>query len=106
MVRKGSTVRVRQRALRSSRYSAVSPTRQMPPTPLGDERGLKQAYAQAKHLERITGQQVAPLPVFSDAYLDRPVSRRRGVTVLNAGRLPGHLIDDGRSFRPSRSTTC
>jgi hypothetical protein len=52
---------------------------------------LKQAYAQAKHLERITGQRVAPLLVFSDAYLDRPVSRRSGVVVLPARMLAGHL---------------
>jgi Nuclease-related domain len=56
-----------------------------------DERMFKQAYAQAKHVERITGQRVAPLLVFSDAYLDRPVSRRRGVTVLPARMLAGHL---------------
>jgi len=56
-----------------------------------DERMLRQAYAQAKHLERITGQRVGPLLVFSDAYLDRPVSRRRGVTVLPARMLAGHL---------------
>jgi hypothetical protein len=62
-----------------------------------DERMFKQAYAQAKHLERITGQRVAPLLVFSEAYLDRPVSRRRGVTVLPARMLAGHL-----ARRPTR----
>ena len=56
-----------------------------------DERMFKQAYAQAKHLERITGQRVAPLLVFSDAYLDRPLSRRRGVAVLPARMLAGYL---------------
>src|SRR4051812_35007344 len=66
-----------------------------------DERILKQAYAQAKHLERITGHRVAPLLVFSDAYLDRAVSRQRGVTVLPARMLPGHL--DRRSDRLSQA---
>jgi hypothetical protein len=52
---------------------------------------LKQAYAQAKHIERLTGHNVTPLLVFSRAHLDRPVSRRRGVTVLPARMLTGHL---------------
>ena len=52
---------------------------------------LKQAYAQARHVERVSGLQAAPLLVFSRAYLDRPVSRRRGVTVLPARLLVGHL---------------
>src|SRR3954452_4209948 len=66
-----------------------------------DERMLKQAYAQAKHLERVTGQRVAPLLVFSDAYLDRPVSRRRGVTVLPARMLAGHLDRRPARFLPT-----
>jgi hypothetical protein len=56
-----------------------------------DERMLRQAYAQAKALERVTGRAVAPLLVFSRAYLDRPVTRQRGVTVLPARMLAGHL---------------
>jgi hypothetical protein len=56
-----------------------------------DQRMLRQAYAQAKALERITGRSVAPLLVFSRAYLDRPVTRQRGVTVLPARMLAGHL---------------
>lgn len=52
---------------------------------------LKQAYAQAKAVERITGSRVAPLLVFSRAFLDRPVSNQRGVTVLPARMLAGHL---------------
>jgi hypothetical protein len=56
-----------------------------------DERWLRQAYAQRKRIERITGQPVDALLVFSDAYLDRPVSRQRGVCVLPARMLRGHL---------------
>lgn len=56
-----------------------------------DDRMLKQAYAEAKVIERATGRPVTPLLVFSRAFLDRPVSRRRGVTVLPARMLAGHL---------------
>ena len=52
---------------------------------------LKQAYAQRKLVERITGMPVEALLVFSNAYLDRPVSRQRGVLVLPARMLAGHL---------------
>jgi len=56
-----------------------------------DERMLRQAYAEAKLIERITARPVTPLLVFSHAYLDRPVTRLRGVTVLPARMLAGHL---------------
>lgn len=51
---------------------------------------LKQAYAEAKALERVAGQPVVPLLVFSRAYVDRP-RKRRGVVVLPARMLSGHL---------------
>jgi hypothetical protein len=58
---------------------------------------LAQSYAQKKWLERITGRQVTSLLVFSRAYLvGRPVSRQRGVTVLPARMLAGHL----QRYRP------
>jgi len=56
-----------------------------------DERMLRQAYAQSKHLSRLIDRPVSPLLVFSRAYLDRPVSRQRGVVVLPARMLRGHL---------------
>ena len=56
-----------------------------------DQRMLKQAYAQRKVLERITQRDVEPLLVFSRAYLTPAVSRRRGVMVLPARMLEGHL---------------
>ena len=53
---------------------------------------LDQPYAQAKWLQAITGRDVSPLLVFSHAYIvGRPVSRQRGVTVLPARMLAGHL---------------
>jgi len=52
---------------------------------------LKQAYAERKTLERLTGMRADALLVFSRAYLDRPVSRQRGVLVLPARMLAGHL---------------
>jgi hypothetical protein len=56
-----------------------------------DQRWLRQAYAEAKAVERLADHKVTPLLVFSRAYLDRPVSRQRGVTVLPARMLAGHL---------------
>jgi hypothetical protein len=52
---------------------------------------LRQAYAQRKCVERITDMPAESLLVFSRAYLDRPVSRQRGVLVLPARMLAGHL---------------
>jgi hypothetical protein len=52
---------------------------------------LRQAYAQRKLVERITDMPTESLLVFSRAYLDRPVSRQRGVLVLPARMLAGHL---------------
>jgi hypothetical protein len=53
-----------------------------------DPRMLKQAYAEKKLLERITGHDVQPLLVFSRAYLVGSVpAQRRGVTVLPARTL-------------------
>jgi len=50
---------------------------------------LTQAYAEAKLLEKISGLEVEPLLVFSDAYLVGDVpAHRRGVTILPARMLP------------------
>ena len=56
-----------------------------------ESRMLKQAYAEAKLVERITGMKVQPLLVFSRAYLIPAVCRREGVVILPARMLPGHL---------------
>jgi hypothetical protein len=62
-----------------------------------DPRWLKQAYAQSKLIERVSGLPVEALLVFSHAYLDRAPHRRRGVMVLPARMLRGHL-----ARRPAR----
>jgi hypothetical protein len=59
---------------------------------------LKQAYAQRKLLERLTGKEAEALLVFSRAYLDRPVSRQRGVLVLPARMLAGHFARRARKL--------
>lgn len=64
-----------------------------------DPNWLKQAYAQRKFVEELVGGEVEALLVFSRAYLDRPVSRQRGVVVLPARMLAGHL--DRRPVRLS-----
>ena len=53
---------------------------------------LRQAYAEMKLVERITGMRAQALLVFSHAYLvGRVPARRRGVTVLPARMLEGYL---------------
>jgi hypothetical protein len=57
-----------------------------------DRRFLKQAYAERKLLERVTGMKAAALLVFSDAWLVGSVpARREGVTVIPARMLAGYL---------------
>jgi hypothetical protein len=57
-----------------------------------DPKWFKQAYAEKKLLERITGLRVQPLLVFSRAYLVGHVpAQRRGVTVLPARMLPHYF---------------
>jgi hypothetical protein len=52
---------------------------------------LGQAQAQRRAIERVTGLEVEPLIVFSRAWVDRPLSRRKGVRVLPARMLVGYL---------------
>jgi hypothetical protein len=52
---------------------------------------LSQAQAQRKAIERVTGAAVEPLVVFSHAWIDRPLARRKGVRVLPARMLLGYL---------------
>lgn len=66
---------------------------------------LKQAYAQKKWLESVADLPVDPLLVFSRAFLlGRAVSARRGVVVLPARMLTGHLRR--RSRRLSDDEVC
>jgi hypothetical protein len=52
---------------------------------------LRQAQAQRKAIEQVTGMEVEPLLVFSRAWVDRPQARRKAVRVLPARMLVGHL---------------
>lgn len=56
-----------------------------------DSRWLRQAYAQKRWLEVVTGMSADCLLVFSDAYLDRQFSRQKGVLVLPGRSLEKHL---------------
>jgi hypothetical protein len=52
---------------------------------------LSQARAQSKTIEQVTGAEVEPLLVFSRAFVDRPMARRKGVRVVPARMLLGYL---------------
>jgi hypothetical protein len=60
---------------------------------------IAQAQAQQKAIARATGVAVEPLIVYSRAWIDRPLSRRKGVRVLPARMLAGYL--DRREARLS-----
>ena len=57
---------------------------------------LRQAHAQRKLVEAIIGLWVEPLLVFSRAWVDRPMARRKGVRVLPARMLLGYVTRRGR----------
>ena len=67
-----------------------------------DSQMLKQAYAQAKSVERITGLRAVPLLVFSSAYLIPAVTERRGVVILPSRMLVNHLRKRGGTIPPER----
>ncbi|MGH2850050.1 MAG: nuclease-related domain-containing protein [Solirubrobacteraceae bacterium] len=68
-----------------------------------DESMLRQAYAQGKVVERITGLAVEPLLVFSRAYLmRRAIARSRGVTILPARMLPRLLASRPQGIPAAR----
>jgi Nuclease-related domain len=52
---------------------------------------LKQAQAQRRAIERVTGAEVEALVVYSRAWVDRPLARRKGVRVVPARMLVGYL---------------
>lgn len=52
---------------------------------------IRQAHAQRKAIEGITGLKAEPLLVFSRAWVDRPLARRKGVRVLPARMLLGYV---------------
>jgi hypothetical protein len=52
---------------------------------------LRQAQAQRRAIERLTGVEVEPLVVYSRAWVDRPLARRKGVRVVPARMLVRYL---------------
>jgi Nuclease-related domain len=52
---------------------------------------INQARAQRRAIERVTGVEVEPMIVYSNAWVDRPMARRKGVRVVPARMLQGHL---------------
>lgn len=52
---------------------------------------IAQAQAQGRAIAWVTGCEVEPIVVFSRAWVDRPGARRKGVRVLPARMLVGHL---------------
>src|SRR5271167_1155099 len=61
-------------------------------------RTLSQAQAQRRAIEQVTGVSVEPLIVFSRAWVDRPMARRKGVRVLPARMLGGYLARGGATL--------
>jgi hypothetical protein len=56
-----------------------------------DERTYVEPYALARRVEAMIGHKVTPVLVYSQAKLSRDVSRQRGVMVVMAKTLAGHL---------------
>jgi hypothetical protein len=63
---------------------------------------LRQAHAQRKAVEAITGLKVEPLLVYSRAWVDRPLSRRKGVRVLPARMLLGYVTKRRPELSPEQ----
>jgi hypothetical protein len=61
---------------------------------------IRQAQAQRKAVEAATGFSVEPILVFSRAWVDRPGARRKGVRVLPARMLVGHLARSREKLMP------
>jgi hypothetical protein len=52
---------------------------------------LEQARSEQRAIERITGEPVEPLIVYSRAWVDRPLARRKGVRIVPARMLVSYL---------------
>jgi hypothetical protein len=63
---------------------------------------IRQAQAQRDAVERAIGMRVEPLLVFSRAWVDRPLARRKGVRVLPARVLIAHLNKRKRVLSPEQ----
>jgi hypothetical protein len=70
-----------------------------------DAKMLNQAYAESKLLHKVSGLEVTPLLVFSEAYLlGKPPVRRHGVTVLPARMLAGYFDRRRPNYNPDEVT--
>jgi hypothetical protein len=65
-------------------------------------RMLSQAQAQRNAIEQVTGVSVEPLIVFSRAWVDRPLARRKGVRLLPARMLVGYLTRRRQTLSPEQ----
>jgi hypothetical protein len=63
---------------------------------------IGQAQAQRRAIARVTGVEVEPLIVYSRAWIDRPLARRKGVRVLPARMLAGYLDRRRRTLSPEQ----
>ena len=63
---------------------------------------LRQAQEQRETLEAIAGERVEPLVVYSRAWVDKPLARRRGVRVMPARMLLGYLRRHGHTLAPEQ----
>jgi hypothetical protein len=52
---------------------------------------LEQARSEQRAVERVTGEAAEPLVVYSRAWVDRPLARRKGVRILPARMLGSYL---------------
>lgn len=63
---------------------------------------IRQAQAQQRAIARVTGVEVEPLIVYSRAWIDRPLARRKGVRVLPARMLAGYLDRRAATLSPEQ----
>lgn len=63
---------------------------------------LRQAQQERETIERLTGERVEPLLVFSRAWVDKPLARRRGVRVIPARMLLSYLSRRASTLSPEQ----
>jgi Nuclease-related domain len=61
---------------------------------------LEQARSEQRAIERITGEPVEPLIVYSRAWVDKPLSRRKGVRIVPARLLLSYLARPAPTLSP------
>jgi Nuclease-related domain len=66
---------------------------------------LRQAQDEREALERIVGERVEPLVVYSRAWVDKPLARRRGVRILPARMLLSYLRRHSGTLSPEQVST-